>query len=252
MEVIVFSLLAKKEFSITQKIRWLRLFVRAGCDQRFNSIVGMIYDFIPSKTPIIVDIGANVGNFTRGCTQQSKKPQIVLAVEPSHYVFPILEFWSKIWSSKNTNIICRKNILSDSSGVSKLHTPIKGSGSLRVGLAYTGEQKHKEVYSETVQKLRLDDMLVGERISRVDLVKIDVEGAEENVINGAPVLLNEIRPIWYLELDDSRATPMGNSSQRLFNRMIDAGYKAYLIDADINPIHVLSLQGNDNYLFVPN
>lgn len=252
MEVIVFSLLAKKEFSITQKIRWLRLFVRTGYDQRFNSIVGMIYDFIPSKTPIIVDIGANVGNFTRGCTQQSKKPQIVLAVEPSHYVFPILEFWSKIWSSKNTNIICRKNILSDSSGVSKLHTPIKGSGSLRVGLAYTGEQKHKEVYSEIVQNLRLDDMLLGERISRVDLVKIDVEGAEENVINGAPVMLNEIRPIWYLELDDSRAIPMGNSSQRLFNRMIDAGYKAYLIDADINPIHVLSLQGNDNYLFVPN
>jgi hypothetical protein len=45
---------------------------------------------------------------------------------------------------------------------------------------------------------------------------------------------------------------MGNSSQRVFNRMIDAGYKAYLIAADINPIHVLSLQGNDNYLFVPN
>ena len=53
-------------------------------------------------------------------------------------------------------------------------------------------------------------------------------------------------------LTNSRATPMGNSSQRVFNRMIDAGYKAYLIAADINPIHVLSLQGNDNYLFVPN
>ena len=142
--------------------------------------------------------------------------------------------------------------MSDNSGTTKLHTPIKDSGSLRVGLAYTGEQKHKEVYSETVQNLRLDDMLIKEGISHVDLVKIDVEGAEENVINGAPVLLNEIRPIWYLELDDSRATPMGNSSQRVFNRMIDAGYKAYLIEEDINPIHVLSLQGNDNYLFVPN
>ena len=95
-------------------------------------------------------------------------------------------------------------------------------------------------------------MLIKEGISHVDLVKIDVEGAEENVINGAPILLNEIRPIWYLELDDSRATPMGNSSQRVFNRLIDARYKAYLIDADSNPIHVLSLQGNDNYLFVPN
>ena len=71
----------------------------------------MIYNFIPSKTPIIVDIGANVETFTRGCTQQSKKVQLVLAVEPLHYVFPILEFWSKILSSKNSNIVCRKNIL---------------------------------------------------------------------------------------------------------------------------------------------
>ena len=56
----MFSVLAKKEFSITQKIRWLRIFVRAGYDQRFNSIIGMIYDLIPSKTPIIVDRGTNV------------------------------------------------------------------------------------------------------------------------------------------------------------------------------------------------
>ena len=100
--------------------------------------------------------------------------------------------------------------------------------------------------------MRLDDVLIAEGISHVDLVKIDVEGAEENVIKGAPTLLNEIRPIWYLELDDSRAAHMGNSSQRVFNCMLDAGYKAYLIDANINPINVLSMQGNDNYLFVPN
>ena len=250
--MIVFSVLAKKEFSFMQKLRWLRLFIRAGYDQRFNNIIGMIYELIPNKTPVVVDIGANVGNFTRGCTQQGKKARLILAVEPSHYVFPILEFWSKIWSYKNTDIICRKNILSDNSGVTKLHTPIKSSGSFRVGLAYTGEQKHKRVYSETVQNLRLDDMLIDEGISSVDLVKIDVEGGEEDVINGAPILLNQIRPIWYLELDDSRAIPMGNSSERLFNHMINAGYKAYLIDAEINPIKVSSMQGNDNYLFVPN
>jgi FkbM family methyltransferase len=248
----MFSVLAKKEFSLTQKIRWLRLFMRAGYDQRFNAIIAMIYDLIPSHSPIIVDVGANVGNFTRGCTQQLKKAHLVLAIEPSHYVFPILEFWSKIWSSKSSKIICRKNILSDNSGVSKLHTPIKVSGSLRVGLAYTGKQKHKEVHIETVQNMRLDDVLIAEGISHVDLVKIDVEGAEENVIKGAPMLLNEIRPIWYLELDDSRTAHMGNSSQRVFNCMIDAGYRAYLIDANINPINVLSMQGNDNYLFVPN
>lgn len=251
MEVSLFSVLAKREFSITQKVRWLRLLVRAGYDRRFNRIIDMIYGLIPNEAPIVVDVGANVGNFTRGCTQQVKKPRLVLAVEPSNYTFPILEFWSKIWSSKNSKIICRKYILSNYSGLTKLHTPIKDSGSLRVGIAYTGKQKHTEVYSETVQNLRLDDMLTDEGISSVDLVKIDVEGAEEDVINGAPVLLNKIRPIWYLELDDSRAITMGNSSERLFNYMINAGYNAYSIDADINPIKISSLKGNDNYLFIP-
>ena len=248
----MFSVLAKKDFSLTQKIRWLRLFVRAGYDRRFNRIIGIIYDLIPNKTPVVVDIGANVGNFTRGCMQQKKKARLVLAVEPSNYVFPILEFWSKIWSSKDSDVICRKNILSDYSGTTKLHTPLKETGSLRVGLAYTGKKKHKKVYSEIVENLRLDDMLIAEGIPSVDLVKIDVEGAEENVVNGAPLLLNKIRPIWFLELDDSRAIPMGNSSERLFNSMINAGYKAYLVGSDINPTKVSSLQGNDNYLFVPN
>ena len=248
----MFSVLAKKNFSFSQKIRWLRLLVRAGYDKRFDAITGVIYDLIQSETPCVVDIGANVGNFTRSCVKQEKKARIILAVEPSHYVFSILKFWSKIWSHKNLTIICRKNILSETSGISKLHTPIKNSGSLRVGLAYTGEQKHQEVYSETVQTLRLDDLLTGEGISNVDLVKIDVEGAEENVIKGAPKLLSVIRPIWYLELDDSRAISMGNSCKRLFDHMINAGYKAYLIDSNHKLINILSLQGDDNYLFVPN
>ena len=248
----MFSVLAKKNFSFSQKLRWFRLLVRAGYDTRFNGVTGIIFDLIPNKNPIVVDIGANVGNFTRSCVKQKNRAGLILAVEPSHYVFPILKFWSKVWSQKNLSIICRKNILSETSGTSNLHTPVKNSGSLRVGLAYTGQQKHPEVYSETVHSLRLDDLLTAEGITKVDLVKIDVEGAEENVVNGAPLLLNQIRPIWYLELDDSRASSMGNSSERLFKLMIDAGYKAYWLDSNLNLTHVLSLQGDDNYLFIPN
>ena len=119
-------------------------------------------------------------------------------------------------------------------------------------MAYTGHQKHKDVYSEEVQVLKLDELLTEQHISNVHLVKIDVEGAEENVLNGASKLINEIRPIWYLELDDSRAKAMGNSSKRIFKRMINAGYNAYLLDANLVPVKVESIQGDDNYLFISN
>ena len=70
-----------------------------------------------------------------------------------------------------------------------------------MGLAYVGQQKHDDVYSESVEVIKLDELLLEQGISSVDLVKVDVEGAEENVINGASRLINEIKPYWYLELD---------------------------------------------------
>ena len=248
----MFSVLTSKDFSLFQKIRWLRLLLRAGFDNRFDKLVSVIFDFIPSDNVVVVDVGANVGNFTRSCAKKKNKTNLVIAVEPSHYVFPILAFWSKLWSSGDLKIICKKYILSNRPGITKLFTPIKDSGSLRVGLAYTGHQKHEDVYSEEVQVLKLDELLKEQHISNVDLVKIDVEGAEENVLDGASKLIKEIRPIWYLELDDSRAKAMGNSSKRIFKTMIDSGYNAYLFNDKLEPVKVASIQGDDNYLFISN
>ncbi len=246
------EVLTSKDFSLSQKVRWFRLLLRAGFDRRFDDLVGVIFGLIPKDKLVVVDVGANVGNFTRSCVKQKKKTNLVIAVEPSHYVFPILEFWSNLWSSHDIQIICKKYILSNCAGMKKLHTPIKDSGSLRVGLAYTGRRKHKNVYSESVQVLKLDEMLFEHDISSVDLVKIDVEGAEENVLDGALRLIHEIRPIWFLELDDSRAKSMGNSSSRIFKRMIDAGYEAYLFDGNLEIVKVGSIRGENNYLFIPN
>ena len=33
--------------------------------------------------------------------------------------------------------------------------------------------------------------------------------------------------------------------------MIDARYNAYLLDASLAPVKVESIQGDDNYLFIP-
>jgi hypothetical protein len=75
-----------------------------------------------------------------GCSPQAfmaaaKPPKLVLAIEPSNYVFAIL----KIVTAKLDRVRCRKLALSHESGEVQLKTPVKKSGSLRVGLSHIGD-----------------------------------------------------------------------------------------------------------------
>ena len=42
------------------------------------------------ENPIILDIGANVGLFTKAFMKAPKTPKFIIAIEPSFYVFSIL------------------------------------------------------------------------------------------------------------------------------------------------------------------
>jgi len=150
--------------------------------------------------PVIIDIGANVGLFTTAFMAAAKPPKLVLAIEPSNYVFTIL----KIVTAKLNRVRCRKLALSHESGEVQLKTPVKKTGSLRVGLSHIGDGDEMTAFVETVQAKRLDDLLTAESIPHVDIVKIDVEGAEQHVINGAPNLINKTKPIWFIELVQGR------------------------------------------------
>ena len=123
-----------------------------------------------AAAPVIIDIGANVGLFTKAFMAAAKSPKLVLAIEPSNYVFTIL----KIVTAKLDRVRCRKLALSHESGRVQLKTPIKKSGSLRVGLSHIGDGEDMTAFVETVQAKRLDDLLTAESITNVDIVKIAV------------------------------------------------------------------------------
>jgi FkbM family methyltransferase len=53
---------------------------------------------------------------------------------------------------------------------------------------------------ESVQLVRLDDVVADYPLSRIDLVKIDVEGAELRVLRGAMETLRHYRPFMLFEV----------------------------------------------------
>jgi FkbM family methyltransferase len=57
------------------------------------------------------------------------------------------------------------------------------------------------------------------------IVKIDVEGAEAEVIRGAAALLREVRPILFLELHMDELERRGESTKALLAQLASAGYR---------------------------
>lgn len=235
------SVLTNSKLSVGQKIRWFSLLMRTGRDRRFFKLVEAIYGVIGEDRPVVVDVGANVGNFVRACIGQKTRAAAVIAVEPSFYVFEILNFWSKFWSGHGTKVRCRKVALGEAPGSISINTPMKKSGSLRVGLAYVGASSHANVLCEAVPIMPLDALLAEEGVEDVHLVKMDVEGAEAMVLSGAAHLFETVRPVWYVEIDDSRAASFGSSAADLFAKFIEGGYRAFVFDENLRRVEVTAL-----------
>jgi FkbM family methyltransferase len=79
---------------------------------------------------------------------------------------------------------------------------------------------------------RLDDALEELDVSKVDFVKLDVEGAELSVLYGAMrLLVRESRPAILAEVQDIRTQPWGYAAREIIQFMIRMDYRWFAIAA---------------------
>jgi len=93
-----------------------------------------------------------------------------------------------------------------------------------------------DVYSSTlpvrVQVTSLDQWLSQHRISRVDFIKLDVEGAELDVLRGAQSLLSQSPgPVVLCELEDVRTAPWGHTAEDVAAFIRKLGYELFRCDS---------------------
>lgn len=85
----------------------------------------------------------------------------------------------------------------------------------------------------TVQTTTLDKFLSTQTIGEVDFIKMDVEGAELSVLNGAEGLLAKSpRPVWLVELFNMRTAPWGYAAKEVVQLLAKRGYRWYGIQLD--------------------
>ena len=170
----------------------------------------------------VVDVGANVGFFSLLAAQSVGSSGKVLAFEPVPLALERLHVNLQLNSAKNVAVY--SIALSDATGYRDLYEgPPDHVGISSIRPIARAQRTIK------VQTTTLDDMLTRLEIESIKLVKIDVEGAEQLVIQGMRRCLVRDRPFVVVEITDSFLRDCGHSASSLCHLLLDAGYQMFWI-----------------------
>jgi FkbM family methyltransferase len=160
-----------------------------------EEIIGI---FRPKEGDIVVDIGAHMGRYTIPSSRSVGESGKVIAFEAHPYNFRILQHNLKL--NKLTNVTTLNRAVYSKKANLKLYLPDEDQGYTMHHSVMTNylstkynneiEQKYIEVEADT-----LDNLLKSRGITTVNWIKIDVEGAEYEVLNGAREILSTNNPI---------------------------------------------------------
>ncbi len=135
------------------------------------------------KGMTVLDLGANMGFYTLLFAELVGGKGKVFAFEPEPNNFSTLEKNVRLNEYKNVELV--KKAVSDKAGETKLHLS-KSMGRHRIDVPNDAGR------SVTIKTVILDDFLKGQKI---DLIKMDIEGAEYMALKGMKDLLQRNKNI---------------------------------------------------------
>jgi len=173
---------------------------------------------------VFFDIGANLGIYSLLVALRFPNCQ-VHAFEPCSMTFGYL------LKNKTLNRVC--NIKENRVALAD----VSGQGSLLLnegeedGLNSLKSRSHRSanvIGEESVSIITLDSYCEQQNVHQVDLIKLDVEGAELRVLEGAVILLSSKHPPLILfEYPGPRARDFGYKGEDIFAFLKRLGYEVY-------------------------
>jgi len=174
-----------------------------------------------------IDVGAQLGIYTVIGGKLVGNGGMVLSFEPAHPAFGFLQ--RNIELNGLRNVRAFGAALADQPGTAKLyHHPDASRNS--IGPPARGANDPLSFEEVPVQKL--DDVLKDLRVDQVDLLKMDVEGAEELVLRGAEWIVGLCHPKILFEINPSAASALGLSADGAWRLLSSWGYTFYTPEAE--------------------
>lgn len=169
----------------------------------------------------VIDVGANCGQYTLLASRAIGREGHVHAFEPIADTYKILE--EHVQLNKLSNVTLNRYALWNQKTELALGRGEEQESALW-SAGYVGDPSRI-----LVQAIRFDDYAREHGLERVDVIKMDIEGAEPFMLEGARESIERFHPVFLMEVSRTSLERMEWTPQRLWEWLRSFGYRAFAI-----------------------
>lgn len=205
------------------------------------------------KGMVVVDAGANIGEITMVASKLVGADGHVYSFEPMTGIASQLEENLRANGISNTSVL-RVGLSSDAGRLPiYLADGAFRDGSIHDGLGtlYATPERSRKV--EEIRLTTLDLFARDAGLCRLDLLKLDVEGAELPALSGARETLTRFKPHLIIEVQDETSASAGYRAADILEFLEPFGYRFDTIGrmGRLHPLNAKSLRDFQNVLCTP-
>jgi FkbM family methyltransferase len=205
-----------------------------------------------------VDIGAEYGLYTVAMAAAVGPRGTVHAIEPQTDPNRVIDAVVRICGAQ-ARVVRHDCALSDRPGTSMLSVPIRRGRAVHGRAFVTRDALRPGPNAEEFQAERrhpvrlstLDELAEQQELTRLDMIKADVEGAELQVLTGGASTIDRFRPTVQLEIEQRHLEKYGSTVADVTGFLFERGTTMYVWATGEWSPAVSAASAQRNYLFVP-
>ena len=167
-----------------------------------------------------IDIGANLGYYTRPLSEIVGNEGHIYAVEPVPVIFDVLK--RNVAGCKNVTLL-NYALGSEERTIEMANDSVAAAGYFGTGRNFVSDGELSGEAIKFSAEMRRGSELFAD-LERVDFIKCDIEGYERVVIPELKPLIERHHPTVLIETD-------GDTRHEIIKMFTDLGYRAYMLEA---------------------
>jgi len=219
----------------------------------YNREIVALLKSVLSSGMVMVDVGANIGEVTLVAAKIVGHTGQVIAFEPMEEIAASLE--RNVRCNHLKQVVIARLGLADTISTASIYESCgqgeAGEENRGLGSLYGGSSTN--LPAQIIQLTTLDAYFRDHPVRRLDVIKIDIEGAELPCLKGAAHTLRKFQPALIIEIQEQTSTMAGYRPEEILDYLEPFGYTFQAIGKNgrLTPIGRATLSSYQNVLCTP-
>ena len=185
---------------------------------------------------VIIDIGAHIGLFSIIASQVTGATGKVYAFEPAPSTYELLQNTLAINHNESVIETFQKAVGKETGKI----TFFVSDGQADNGNSLVNYKDDRPLHGIDVEVTSVDAFVKEKRISRLNFIKIDVEGAEYDTLRGAAETLQNLRPVCIVAIHPEPIKAMGDRLEDIYDFIISCRYRIMFNKKEFSKVELVA------------